>query len=438
MIPSDLSASRRVLLAGVAGLGLLTLPACATMDMPQPKYPIYMQDKAPTDQATAVAPAAAPEAAPPEADTSPAISAPDSHGTIATTDLPPPPPPPPPPEDAAPAAAPPPAKPVAVATPASVASAPARDSRAVFAYDLQSHDTLYGVSRRFGVPVQTIYDINGFSASETFRIGQRVLLPAAAMDKGAEEHANGPGLTRLASADAPTKPVAAPVTQPPVKVAVSSAPPPAKPVSPPPAPASKPTVTTVADATPAKPVASPPAKSVTTTTTTTTTTTATPTPPPATPTRPAPTSAPPPSNGAFPGNSQLTQMGKGMFVWPVKGKIVVPFGQLAPNVRNDGINIAASQGTDVVAAADGMVVYEGDQVKELGNTIYIKHPGGWYTGYSHLSGMAVKNNEKVTKGQVIGQVGQTGVIDKPQLHFEIRYTPSTDIAKPIDPNLVLP
>ena len=52
--------------------------------------------------------------------------------------------------------------------------------------------------------------------------------------------------------------------------------------------------------------------------------------------------------------------------------------------------------------------------------------------------MTVKNNERVTKGQVIGHVGQTGTIDQPQLHFEIRYTPSTDIARPVDPSLVLP
>jgi len=116
----------------------------------------------------------------------------------------------------------------------------------------------------------------------------------------------------------------------------------------------------------------------------------------------------------------------------------VPFGQLAPNVRNDGINIAAETGADVKAAADGVVVYQGNQVKELGNTVYIKHANGWYTGYSHLASMTVQNNQHVTKGQVIGTAGQTGVIDRPQLHFEIRYTPSTDIARPIDPMLVLP
>ena len=132
-------------------------------------------------------------------------------------------------------------------------------------------------------------------------------------------------------------------------------------------------------------------------------------------------------------------MGRGIFGWPLHGKILVPFGQLAPNVRNDGINIAADSGADVKAAADGVVVYEGNQVKELGNTVYIKHANGWYTGYSHLATMAVQNNQHVTKGQVIGAAGQTGTIDRPQLHFEIRYTPSTDIARPIDPSdLVLP
>ncbi|MGZ6042596.1 MAG: murein hydrolase activator EnvC family protein, partial [Asticcacaulis sp.] len=153
--------------------------------------------------------------------------------------------------------------------------------------------------------------------------------------------------------------------------------------------------------------------------------------------RPVVTPTPQPANG-FPSNAQLSQMGKGLFNWPLRGKILVPFGQLAPNVRNDGINIAAETGADVKAAADGVVVYEGNQVKELGNTVYIKHANGWYTGYSHLAAMNVQNNQHVARGQVIGTAGQTGAVDRPQLHFEIRYTPSTDIAKPIDPTLVLP
>lgn len=372
----------RLCAMGAFGLGMLMLQACTTT-MPEPKYPIYMQDK----------PAEATETVTQAGDdkpTVPAVTAQGSKGGVTTTDLPPPPPPPPPPSGSA------------ASSSSSSASAPVKDARAAYVYVLQAHDTLYGVSRRFGVPVKVLYDLNGLDPSSGLRIGQKILLPANAVDKGAEDHASGPTMVKLqaalakpsAPAPAPAKPVVAPKPAAPAPKDTASheaAPPP---------PASKPAVT-----------------------------------PPAT--KPVAVAQPPASSG-FPSNAQLTQMGKGLFVWPVRGRILVPYGQLAPNVRNDGINIAAEEGTEVRAASDGVVVYEGDQVKELGNTVYIKHPNGWYTGYSHLSNMTVKNNQKITKGEIIGHVGQSGVIDRPQLHFEVRYTPSTDIARPIDPTLVLP
>ena len=49
------------------------------------------------------------------------------------------------------------------------------------------------------------------------------------------------------------------------------------------------------------------------------------------------------------------------------------------------------------------------------------------------------NADRVVQGQEIGQVGDTGGVDQPQLHFEIRYAPSPkDKARPVDPTLVLP
>ena len=408
-------------LAGLCGLGMLALQACATTDMPQPKYPIYMQDK-PAEAAPSPAPIGAETQAP--VDTSPAIAAPQSNGAISSTDLPPPPPPPPPADEVS---APTPTGTVTQAPPrpaATPVSAPVRDTGAAYVYVMETHDTLYGVSRRFGVPVKQLFDINDLTADSALRVGQRILLPASAVDKGPEAHCNGAGMTPLKTAIAATTPAPKPTparTEPArVVTTIATAP-------------SKAAVTT-----PPKPVET---ASVTPPPVVQTTKPAVTAPPPADqPVKPASAvaAAPPPANGAFPNNSQISSMGRGMFVWPVRGKIIVPFGQLAPNVRNDGINIQAGEGTEVLAAADGVVVYEGDQVKELGNTIYVKHAGGWYTGYSHLAEMNVKNNEKVTKGEVIGTVGQTGVIDRPQLHFEIRYTPSTDIAKPVDPNLVLP
>jgi len=365
--------------AALACAAALALQGCAG-GMPQPKYPIYMQDR-PAEPVETAQPAPVEEAPP-------VAVAPSPSGSVQSTDLaplaPPPPPPPPPAETIKPAPA----------------AAAAQSSGAAYVYVMQSKDTLFGVSRRFAVPVKSLYALNGLSVSSALRVGQKILLPASAVDKGVEEHANGPTMTRVkAMLAAAAKPA---VTEP------------ARPV----APASSTTTAATAVTRPA--VAAPSA----------------------TETKPVaaakPVVAKPAPVAGFPANAQIAQMGKGKFVWPVKGHVLVPFGQLAPNVRNDGINIGASSGTEVKAASDGIVVYEGDQVKELGNTIYIKHESGWYTGYSHLQSMKVKNNERVSKGQVIGTVGQTGTIDKPQLHFEIRYTPSTDIARPIDPALVLP
>lgn len=361
-------AASKCLLAGACGLLLVALQACTTVDgtLPTPKYPIYMQDK----------PAEATETVGQAGDDKPVVTPPASHGAIESTDLAPPPPPPPPSSTASPSAS----------ASSAAQAAPVRDTRAAYVYVLQPHDTLYGVSRRFGVPVKDLYDINGLSPDASLRIGQKVLLPASAVDKGVEEHANGPTMVKLAAVlTKPATPAPPPATKPAVKPVVTP------PVATPTVPAAKPVVTQ-----PVQPVSN------------------------------------------FPTNAQIAEKGRGRFVWPVRGRLLVPFGQLAPNVRNDGINIGASEGTEIKAAADGVVVYEGDQVKELGNTVYIKHSDGWYTGYSHMATMTVKNNERVTKGEVIGTVGKTGVIDQPQLHFEIRYTPSTDIAKPIDPALVLP
>ena len=376
-------------LAATGGMFLM-LQACSSTEMGEPKYPIYMQDKpAEAVQTPAQAGDDRPVIAPPP------VTAAAPKGNVETTDLAPPPPPPPPPPST-----------MASSSASSVPVAPVKDSRAAFVYVLQPHDTLYGVSRRFGVPVAQIYDLNGLAPNASLRIGQKILLPPSAVDKGVDPHASGSGMVKLAAALS-AKPAVTPAPVPSAK---------AKPES---AAAAK----SDGKSTVAKPAVTAPARPATFDA------------PAAKPETRAPQAEP---VSGFPSNEKLSQMGRGLFGWPLRGKILVPFGQLAPNVRNDGINIAADSGADVKAASDGVVVYEGNQVKELGNTVYIKHANGWYTGYSHLATMTVQNNQHVTRGQVIGTAGQTGTIDRPQLHFEIRYTPSTDIARPIDPMLVLP
>lgn len=145
----------------------------------------------------------------------------------------------------------------------------------------------------------------------------------------------------------------------------------------------------------------------------------------------------PPTPG--PSDAQISQMGKGRFTWPITGTILSDFGPKAGGQRNDGINIQADMGATVRASADGDVVYAGNQVPGFGNLVLIKHPDGWATVYAHLSRIDVKNQQKVTQGQQVGQAGDTGGVSEPQVHFEVRYTPSpTERARSIDPKLVLP
>ena len=108
-------------------------------------------------------------------------------------------------------------------------------------------------------------------------------------------------------------------------------------------------------------------------------------------------------------------------MWPVHGSIASGFGPKPGGLHNDGINIAAPEGTPVVAAQAGTVAYAGNELKGFGNLILIRHANGWVTAYAHLASMSVKKGDAVKAGQGIGAVGQTGTIDSPQLHFELRH-----------------
>ncbi len=112
--------------------------------------------------------------------------------------------------------------------------------------------------------------------------------------------------------------------------------------------------------------------------------------------------------------------GMAMFRWPVRGRIISTFGQKPNGTRNEGINIAVPEGTDVRAAADGVVAYAGNELKGYGNLVLIRHAGGWVTAYAHNKALFVKRGERVRRGQVIAKAGRTGSVKTPQLHFEIR------------------
>ena len=122
------------------------------------------------------------------------------------------------------------------------------------------------------------------------------------------------------------------------------------------------------------------------------------------------------------------------FSWPVQGRILSGYGAKSDGLFNDGINIAATRGAVVKAAENGVVAYAGNEVKGMGNLIIIQHSGGWMTVYAHLDSMSVRRGTKVSVGQKIGTVGETGKVDEPQLHFEIRkgtkaYNPESYLKK---------
>lgn len=108
------------------------------------------------------------------------------------------------------------------------------------------------------------------------------------------------------------------------------------------------------------------------------------------------------------------------FSWPLRGTILSHFGAKSGGLFNDGINIAAVSGAVVKSAENGVVAYAGNEIKGMGNLVIIQHAGGWMTVYAHLNSMSVRRGARVSVGDKIGLVGQTGKVTKPQLHFEIR------------------
>ena len=112
------------------------------------------------------------------------------------------------------------------------------------------------------------------------------------------------------------------------------------------------------------------------------------------------------------------------FRWPARGRIIQGF----KAGGNDGINISVPAGTSVRAAESGVVVYSGDGLKGYGNLILIKHPNGFVTAYGNNGELDVKRGEQVKRGQVIAKSGDTGNVNSPQLHFELRKG-----STPVDP-----
>jgi septal ring factor EnvC (AmiA/AmiB activator) len=123
---------------------------------------------------------------------------------------------------------------------------------------------------------------------------------------------------------------------------------------------------------------------------------------------------------------------KGRLPWPAVGSLLSTFGrQEHPRFRtvtfNRGIEIAAPEGRNFVAVADGTVIYA-DWFKGYGRLIILDHGGAYFTVYAHAAEILARLGDGVSRGQVIGKVGDTGSLEGPQLYFELRHK-----GKPQDP-----
>ena len=120
----------------------------------------------------------------------------------------------------------------------------------------------------------------------------------------------------------------------------------------------------------------------------------------------------------------------GNFIWPAKGRITSPYGVRIISGRKDfhaGIDIGGPTGTNIVAAESGRVSYAG-YMRGYGNVIILSHDGGYSTVYGHNSVNLVKKGQYVNRGSIIAKMGSTGNATGPHLHFEIRSS-----GKPVNP-----
>lgn len=116
----------------------------------------------------------------------------------------------------------------------------------------------------------------------------------------------------------------------------------------------------------------------------------------------------------------------GMFAWPCPGytRISSEFGnRMHPTLGvvkfHNGIDMAAPEGTNILAAYDGTVI-SADFNSSMGNYVMIAHGDSLYTIYMHASALYVSTGDKVSKGDVIAAVGTTGRSTGNHLHFGVR------------------
>lgn len=254
-------------------------------------------------------------------------------------------------------------------------------------HTIASGESLYGIARKHNVKVAELQEVNGIASVTRIRPGTVIKVPGSAGASGAKAVAAVPSRTETAGAVTPIGGGGSPLSIRP-RIINGDAGEPAEPKR-------------VASLGPA----------------------------PRTATDAATTDAEPKGESAA-AASEAPRIagGSGKFRWPVKGKVIAGFGARPDKSHNDGINISVPQGAEVMAAENGVVAYSGNELKGYGNLILIRHDGGWVSAYGHNDELLVKRGDKIKRGQAIAKAGNTGSVDRPQVHFELRQD-----SKPVDP-----
>jgi len=280
---------------------------------------------------------------------------------------------------------------------------------------VQAGDTVYALSRRYGVAVRDILQANDLAPPYHLLIGQTVRLPAQRTHvvRGGEtifgiSRVYGITTSELVRANGLQEPYQLYVGQR-LELPASDGSVPA-PAAPPPEPAETQVVVAVPEPEPAPTTFSGAGVPL----------------PKTKPTPPVVTVAA--STGPVTAADIPARTG-GKFSWPVTGPLLSSYGPKDNGLHNDGINIAAPAGTPVLAAEDGVVAYVGDELAGYGNLVLLRHGDGWVTAYAHNADIRVVRGQHVTRGQVIATVGATGGVTTPQSHFEIRK--GSDVVNPL-------
>jgi lipoprotein NlpD len=112
---------------------------------------------------------------------------------------------------------------------------------------------------------------------------------------------------------------------------------------------------------------------------------------------------------------------KGIFLWPLRGKVISFFGIQPGGMFFNGIRIAAPGGAAAFAVGDGVVIHS-DSLKYYGETVIIQHADDYASVYANLGVRAVTVKARVKKGDRIGFIGNPSGNEEPSLYFEIRHS----------------